>query len=37
MAAYLVFKMAEVAVPGELFRVILQRIAGLRPAVVARS
>ena len=33
---YLVFQMAEVAVPRELFRGILQRIAGLRPAVVAR-
>jgi hypothetical protein len=29
-------QMAEVAVPRELFRGILQRIAGLRPAVVAR-
>ena len=33
---YLIFQMAEVAVPHELFRGILQRIAGLRPAVVAR-
>jgi hypothetical protein len=33
---YLVFQMAEVAVPREVFRGILQRIAGLRPAVVAR-
>jgi hypothetical protein len=33
---YLVFQMAEVAVPRELFRGILQRIAGLRPPVVAR-
>jgi hypothetical protein len=33
---YLVFQMAEVAVPRELFRRILDRIAGLRPPVVAR-
>ena len=33
---YLVFQMAEVAVPRELFRGILQRITGLRPAVVVR-
>jgi hypothetical protein len=33
---YLVFQMAEVAVPRELFRGILQRIAGLRAAVVTR-
>lgn len=33
---YLVFQMAEVAVPRELFRGILNRIAGLRPSVVAR-
>jgi len=33
---YLVFQMAEVAVPRELFRGILDRIAGLRPAVVVR-
>jgi hypothetical protein len=33
---YLVFQMAEVAVPRELFRGILQRFAGLRPPVVAR-
>ena len=33
---YLVFQMAEVAVPRELFRAILNRIAGLRPPVVAR-
>jgi len=33
---YLVFQMAEVAVPQELFRGILDRIAGLRPAVVVR-
>ena len=33
---YLVFQMAEVAVPRELFRGILYRIAGLRPPVVAR-
>jgi len=33
---YLVFQMAEVAVPRELFRGILDRIAGLRPPVVAR-
>ncbi len=33
---YLVFQMAEVAVPRELFRGILHRIAGLRPPVVAR-
>jgi hypothetical protein len=33
---YLVFQMAEVAVPRELFRGILQRIAGLCPLVVAR-
>src|SRR2546422_6583676 len=32
---YLVFQMAEVAVPRELFRGILDRIAGLRPPVVA--
>ena len=33
---YLVFQMAEVAVPRELFRGILDRIAGLRPPVAAR-
>jgi hypothetical protein len=34
---YLVFQMAEVAVPRELFRGILNnRIAGLRPPVAAR-
>jgi Transposase DDE domain group 1 len=33
---YLVFQMAEVAVPRELFRGILNRIAGMRPPVVAR-
>jgi len=33
---YLVFQMAEVAVPRELFRGILERIAGLRPPVAAR-
>jgi hypothetical protein len=33
---YLVFQMAEVAVPRELFRGILDRIAGLHPPVVAR-
>jgi hypothetical protein len=33
---YLVFQMAEVAVRRELFRGILDRIAGLRPAAVAR-
>jgi hypothetical protein len=33
---YLVFQMAEVAVPWELFRSILERIGGLRPAVVVR-
>jgi len=33
---YLVFQMAEVAVPRELFRRILDRIAGLRPPAVAR-
>jgi hypothetical protein len=33
---YLVFQMAEVAVPRELFRRLLDRIAGPRPAVVAR-
>src|SRR5262245_28848147 len=33
---YLVFQMAEVTVPRELFRGILDRIAGLRPSVVAR-
>ena len=33
---YLVFQTAEVAVPRELFRGILDRIAGLRPPVVAR-
>jgi hypothetical protein len=33
---YLVFQMAEVAVPRELFRRILNRIALLRPRVVAQ-
>jgi len=33
---HLVFQMAEVAVPRELFRRILDRIAALRPPVVAR-
>jgi hypothetical protein len=33
---YLVFQMAEVTVPRELFRGILHRIASLRPAAVAR-
>ncbi len=33
---YLVFQMAEVAVPEELFRRLLDRIAGLRPPAVAR-
>ncbi len=33
---YAIFQMAEVAVPRELFRGILDRIAGLRPALVAR-
>jgi len=33
---YLTFQMVEVAVPRELFRGILNRIAALRPAVVAR-
>ena len=33
---YLVFQMAEVAVPQELFRRLLDRIAGLRPPAVAR-
>jgi len=33
---YLVFQMAEVAVPRELFRGILDRIAGMRPLVVTR-
>jgi len=33
---YLVFQMAEVAVPRELFRGILDRIAGMRAAVVVR-
>jgi hypothetical protein len=33
---YFVFQMAEVAVPCELFRGILDRIAGMRPAVVVR-
>ena len=33
---YLVFQMAEVAVPRELFRSILQRIAGVHPAVMDR-
>ena len=33
---YLVFQMAEVAVPWELFRGILHRIARLRPAAVVR-
>ena len=33
---YLVFQMAEVAVPRELFGRLLERIARLRPPVVAR-
>jgi hypothetical protein len=33
---YAIFQMAEVAVPRELFRGILDRIAGLRPVLVAR-
>jgi Transposase DDE domain group 1 len=33
---YLVFQMAEVAVPRELFGRILDRIARLRPPAVAR-
>jgi hypothetical protein len=33
---YLILQMAEVAVPRELFRSILQRIAGLRPSLMAR-
>ena len=33
---YLVFQMAEVAVPRELFRQLLDRIAMLRPPAVAR-
>ena len=33
---YLVFQMAEVAVPRELFGGILKRIAGLRPPVAVR-
>ncbi len=33
---YLVFQMAEVVVPQELFRRLLDRIAGLRPPAVAR-
>jgi hypothetical protein len=33
---YLVFQMAEVAVPRELFRGLLDRIAALRPLAVAR-
>ena len=33
---YLVFQMAEVAVPRELFRGILDRIVGMRPAVMVR-
>ena len=33
---YLVFQMAEVAVPRELFRRLLDRIAKLRPPAVAR-
>ena len=33
---FLVFQMAEVAVPQELFRRLLDRIAGLRPPAVAR-
>ena len=33
---YLVFQMAEVAVPRALFQGILTRIAGLRPPAVAR-
>jgi hypothetical protein len=32
----LVLQMAEVAAPCELFRGILDRIAGMRPAVVVR-
>ena len=28
----LVFQLAEVAVPGEVFRQVLERIAGLHPA-----
>jgi hypothetical protein len=32
---YAIFQMAEVAVPEELSRSILDRIAGLRPALVA--
>ena len=34
---YLVFQMAEVVVPQELFRRLLDRIAGLRPPAVARG
>jgi hypothetical protein len=33
---YLVFQMAEVAVPRDLFRRLLDRIATLRPPAVAR-
>jgi hypothetical protein len=33
---YLAFQMAEVAVPRELFRNILQRLAGFRPAGAAQ-
>jgi hypothetical protein len=36
LARYLVFQMAEVAVPRALSRAILKRIAGLRPPAVAR-
>ena len=36
IAECVVFQMAEVAVPKELFRGILDRIAALRPAAVAR-
>jgi hypothetical protein len=33
---YLIFQMAEVAVPREMFGRLLDRIARLRPPVVAR-
>ncbi|MBI3795156.1 MAG: hypothetical protein HY280_10600 [Nitrospinae bacterium] len=33
-ARYVYFQMAEVAVPGELFALILSRINGLRPLAV---
>jgi hypothetical protein len=35
-ALYTVFQMAEVAVPRELFRLVLELIANLRPPLVMR-